>query len=180
VSSIIKGESFVSIWILFLEKGIIMVKKGFSLVELMVVIAIVATLAALAFPTFGRLLAKAKRTEAFVQLRSLCAAQKVFHLENGTYTTKLSGPESIGWRPEGYKQKPKEENFYYTYGFPGTQGLHYFVGKLETPASYLAGADVHKDAFTLYAAGYINGTAKADIIAIDQNGAITIIQDALE
>jgi prepilin-type N-terminal cleavage/methylation domain-containing protein len=157
-----------------------MVKKGFSLVELMVVIAIIGTLAALAFPTFTRLLAKAKRTEAFIQLRSLCAAQKVFHLEHGVYTTKLSGPESVGWKPEGYKQKPKEENFYYTYGFPGTQGSHYFIGKLETPASHLAGADAHRDTFTVYAAGYINGTTKADIIAIDQNGSITIIQDALE
>jgi prepilin-type N-terminal cleavage/methylation domain-containing protein len=157
-----------------------MIKKGLSLIELMVVIAIIGILAALAFPTFTSLLAKAKRTEAFIQLRSLCAAQKVFHLENGMYTTNLSGPEGIGWRPEGYKQKSKEENFYYTYGFPGAEGINYFVGKLETPASYLAGADAGKEKFIAYAVGYIKGATKADIIAIDQDGTITIIQDALE
>jgi type II secretion system protein G len=157
-----------------------MIKKGLSLIELMVVIAIIGILAALAFPTFTSLLAKAKRTEAFVQLRSLCAAQKIFHLENGTYTTVLSGSQSIGWKPEGYKQKPKEENFYYTYGFPGTEGINYFVGKLETPAAHLSGAIANKEKFVAYAAGYIKGSTKADIIAIDQDGAVTIIQDALE
>ncbi len=157
-----------------------MLKKGFSLIELMVVIAIIGVLAALAFPTFTTLIAKAKRTEAFVQLRSLCAAQKIFHLENGVYTTQLSGPQSVGWQPEGYKQKPKEENFYYTYGFPGAEGINYFVGKLETPASHLTGAFANKEKFIIYAAGYIKGNTKADIISIDQDGTVSIIQDALE
>lgn len=157
-----------------------MIKKGLSLIELMVVIAIIGTLAALAFPTFTNLLAKAKRTEAFVQLRSLCAAQKIFYLEHGMYMTNLTGKDSIGWKPEGYKQKPTEENFYYTYGFPGTEGVNYFIGKLQTPPSCLAGADARKEKFITYAAGYIKGNEKADIIAIDQNGTITIIQDALE
>lgn len=157
-----------------------MLKKGLSLIELMVVIAIIGVLAALAFPTFTTLIAKAKRTEAFVQLRSLCAAQKIFYLENGTYTTQLIGSQSIGWHPEGYKQRPKEENFYYTYGFPGTDRINYVIGKLETPASHLTGAFANKEKFIAYAAGYIKGTEKADIITIDQDGVVNIIQDALE
>lgn len=157
-----------------------MLKKGFSLIELMVVIAIIGILAALAFPTFTTLIAKAKRTEAFVQLRSLCAAQKIFHLEHGMYSTQLIGSQSIGWHPEGYKQKPKEESFYYTYGFPGTEGINYVVGKLETSATNLTGAFANKEKFTAYAAGYIKGAEKADIITIDQDGVVNIIQDALE
>jgi len=157
-----------------------MIKKGLTLIELMVVIAIIGILAALAFPTFSNLLAKAKRTEALVQLRSLCAAEKIFHLEHGTYTTKLLGPDSISWKPDGYRNNPAEESFYYTYGFPGTDGIQYVVGKLKTPSSYLTGAYADHSNFKIYAVGYIKGNDKPDIISIDNNGAIVVVQDALE
>ena len=54
------------------------------------------------------------------------------------------------------------------------------MGKLETSAAHLAGAIANKEKFIAYAAGYIKGITKADIIAIDQDGIVTIIQDALE
>jgi type IV pilus assembly protein PilA len=155
-------------------------KSGLTLIELMVVIAIIAILAALAIPTFNKFIAKSKRTEAFMQLHSLYAAEKIYWAEHGTYTTQLSGERGIGWKPEGYHGGGSDENFYYTYGFgDGSEGAAYFTGKLNTPASFLSGSKADKDGFTAFAVGFINGEAKPDIISIDQNNVITIVQDAL-
>ncbi|MGB8367422.1 MAG: prepilin-type N-terminal cleavage/methylation domain-containing protein [Candidatus Babeliales bacterium] len=50
--------------------------KGFSLIELMVVIAIIGFLAMVGIPSFVKFLAKAKRAEAYMNLSSIYAAQK--------------------------------------------------------------------------------------------------------
>src|SRR5437016_10231652 len=155
-------------------------KNGFTLIELMVVIAIIAILATLAIPTFNKFIAKSKRTEAIMQLHSLYAAEKIYWAEQGTYSTQLNGEGAVGWKPEGYHGGGATENFYYTYGFDGgSEGTAYFTGKLNTPASFLSGSKADKNGFTAFAVGYINGETKPDIISIDQNNVITIIQDAL-
>src|ERR1700739_2918912 len=112
-----------------------MKRSGFSLIELMVVVAIIAFLAMIAIPNFNRFFAKAKRTEAYMNLHSIYAAEKAYWAEHGTYSDVLSGPGSIGWQPEGYKGGGVNENFYYTYGFAGSEGKNYFTGKLQSPLS---------------------------------------------
>jgi type IV pilus assembly protein PilA len=155
-------------------------KKGLTLIELMVVIAIIAILAALAIPTFNKFIAKSKRTEAYMQLHSLYAAEKIYWAEHGTYSMQLSGPGGIGWKPEGYHGGGADENFYYTYGFGGgSEGQSSFTGKLDTPASLLSGTKADKDEFVACAVGYINGEGKPDIISIDQNNTIVLVADAL-
>ncbi|HEV2917438.1 MAG TPA: prepilin-type N-terminal cleavage/methylation domain-containing protein [Candidatus Babeliales bacterium] len=154
-------------------------KSGFTLIELMVVVAIVVFLTMLAIPNFTRFLAKAKRTEAYANLHALYMAQKAYWAEHGTYAPALAGPQGAGWQPEGYKGGGLQENFYYTYGLPGTEGTHYFTGKLNTPASLLSGGYANKDSFVIMAAGYINGEKKPDILSINQDNKITIVQDAL-
>jgi prepilin-type N-terminal cleavage/methylation domain-containing protein len=154
-------------------------RMGFTLIELMVVVAIVAFLTMLAVPSFTLFLAKAKRTEAYANLHAIYAAQKAYWAEHGTYAAALAGPQGAGWQPEGYRGGGEQENFYYTYGLPGSEGVSYFTGKLKTPVSYLSGGYAHKDGFVAVAAGYINGTTKPDILTIDQDNRITIVQDAL-
>jgi prepilin-type N-terminal cleavage/methylation domain-containing protein len=159
-----------------------MKRIGFTLIELMIVVAIIAFLAIIAVPSFSKFLAKAKRSEAYMQLNSIYAAQKAYHAEHGRYAKQLSGPKGLGWKPEGYKGGGEQEQFYYTYGFGnGAEGTHYFTGKLNTPSSNLAQARAGDNSFLILAAGEINGKGKkADILAVDENGAITILQDALE
>jgi prepilin-type N-terminal cleavage/methylation domain-containing protein len=154
-------------------------RAGFTLIELMVVVAIVAFLTMLAVPNFSSFLAKAKRTEAYANLHAIYAAQKAYWAEHGVYATALTGPDGAGWKPEGYKGGGEQENFYYTYGLPGTEGVTFFTGKLKTPTSYLAGGYATKDGFVVVAAGYIHGTKKPDILTIDQDNRIIIVQDAL-
>jgi len=153
-------------------QGDSMNKRGFTLLELMVVVAIIAFLAMVSVPSFSRFLAKAKRAEVYMNLSSIYAAQKAYWAENGKYSDVLFGDSGIGWKPEG--------QLYYTYGFAqGAEGKNYFIGKLQTPASYLSAAKADANSFVVVAAGDIDGDGTPDIMAVDQNNKIWIIQDDL-
>jgi type IV pilus assembly protein PilE len=60
-------------------------KKGFTLVELMIVIAIVAILVALALPSYGAYIRKAKRGEAEQLLMNWANMQEIWRANNPTY-----------------------------------------------------------------------------------------------
>lgn len=156
-----------------------MKKLGFSLIELMIVIAIITFLAMISVPTFMKFLAKAKRAEAYMQLNSIYAAQKAYWAENGKYSSVLSGQGGIGWKPEGYAGGGAQEKFYYTYGFSGSEGQNYFTGKLGTASSYLSKSYADDKGFLAMAAADIAGTGKPDILSVDQNNNIVLVQDAL-
>ncbi len=154
--------------------------KGFTLIELMIVVAIVAFLAMVSVPSFMRFLAKAKRVEAYMNLSSIYAAQKVYWAENGKYSTVLNGEGGIGWKPEGYSGGGNKEKFYYTYGFAqGSEGTNYFTGKLETSHSNLSSAKADENGFIVVAAGDIDGDGEPDILTVDQYNNITIVKDDL-
>jgi prepilin-type N-terminal cleavage/methylation domain-containing protein len=146
--------------------------RGFTLLELMVVVAIIALLAMVSVPSFSRFLAKAKRAEVYMNLSALYAAQKAYWAEHGTYCDALCGEGGVGWKPEG--------QLYYTYGFAhGAEGKNYFTGSLKTPASHLSAAKADANSFVIIAAGDIDGDGVPDIMAVDQNNRIWIIQDDL-
>jgi prepilin-type N-terminal cleavage/methylation domain-containing protein len=153
--------------------------KGFTLIEIMIVVAIIALLAMLAVPTAMRFLAKTKRTEAYMNLSSIYAAQKAYWAEHGKYSDILNGPGGIGWKPEGYQGGGAQENFNYTYGFPGGEGRNYFTGKLAASSSGLSGAKADGNSFIVYAVGDIDGDGKPDILCIDHRNTIRVVQDDL-
>ena len=142
---------------------------GFSLIELMIVIAIIAFLSVIAVPNFLRFLAKAKRAEAYIHLRALHMQQKAYWAEFGEYTDKIQGAGSLGWNPEG--------TCLYTYGFPGTEGVNFVTGKLKT--RFTGPERVAPKEFVIVAVGDIDGDGIPDILSIDQSGEVTIIQDDL-
>jgi prepilin-type N-terminal cleavage/methylation domain-containing protein len=139
-----------------------MKRYGFSLIELMVVIAIMAFLAMIAVPNFNRFLAKAKRAEAYMNLNSIYAAEKAYFAEHGTYSDVLIGQNAIGWKPEG--------KIYYSYGFAGAQGVNHFVG---TAGGVIQGSRADKTGFIAVAA------SDKDIITVDENNAIVVVRDGL-
>lgn len=72
--------------------------KGFSLVELMVVVAIIGILSAVAVPSVNKYMAKARQTEAKANLSMYYGANKVFFTEYGIFDTNFA---TIGFKPEG-------------------------------------------------------------------------------
>ncbi|MBN1549118.1 prepilin-type N-terminal cleavage/methylation domain-containing protein, partial [Candidatus Babeliales bacterium] len=123
-------------------------KQGFSLLELMVVVAIVALLSMIATPSFMRYLAKAKRAEAFMNLGSLYTAEKVYWAEHGIFTDKLCGSCGAGWKPEGYSGGGEKERFYYSYGFcHGKEGEQFFTGKLGAHLSEIKQSRLNPQSF---------------------------------
>jgi len=158
----------------------VIAKKGFSLIELMVTVAIIAFLAMIAMPNLMRFVAKAKRAEAYANLHSIHAAQKAHWIEHGTYSNILAGKGGIGWKPEGYSGGGQGEHFYYTYGFSGAEGRNYFTGKLQESNNHLSVTHADKNGFIVAAVGDIDGDGTPDIITIDHNNVIRIVRDDLE
>lgn len=60
-------------------------QKGFTLIELMIVVAIIGILAAVAIPAFMEYMAKGKRSEVKIQLNRLSKASKAYYVEHSGY-----------------------------------------------------------------------------------------------
>jgi type IV pilus assembly protein PilA len=72
-------------------------KKGFTLVELMIVVAIIGILAAIAIPNFIRFQARSKQAEAKTNLKAIFTGQKSRYGERDRYSDFLG---EIGFAPE--------------------------------------------------------------------------------
>jgi len=86
--------------------------KGFTLVELMVVVAIIGILSAIAIPNFKTYQARAKTSEAKIQLASIYQAELALQADYDSFATCLADA--------GYSA-PKSGN-YYAVGFPIANG----------------------------------------------------------
>jgi type IV pilus assembly protein PilA len=72
-------------------------QKGFTLVELMIVVAIIGILAAIAIPNFIKFQARGKQSEAKTNLKGLFQAEKSFFAERDTYSSDF---QAVGFIPE--------------------------------------------------------------------------------
>ncbi|NHA15875.1 type IV pilin protein [Thioalkalivibrio sp. XN279] len=59
--------------------------RGFTLIELMITIAVVAILAAIAYPSYNRFITKAARDEAKSTLQQIELLQEAWRRDNGVY-----------------------------------------------------------------------------------------------
>lgn len=154
--------------------------QGFTMIELMIVVAIIGFLSMLSIPSFLRFLSKAKRAEAYMNLGSLYVCQKAYWAENGVYSTTLNGKNGIGWKPEGYAGGGSQEKFNYTYGFnQGQEGLHFFTGKLKAPQTALGVTKADHESFIIAAAADIDADGVYDLLTVNQNNDIRIVTDDL-
>ena len=71
--------------------------QGFTLIELMIVVAIIGILAAIAIPNFIKFQARSKQSEAKSNLKSLYTAEKAYYNEKDKFTNLLL---IVGFSPE--------------------------------------------------------------------------------
>ena len=111
--------------------------RGFTLIELMVVIVILGILAGLIIPRIMGRPDEARMTKARIQIEGIETALKLYRLDNGFYPTTEQGlralveastiqPVPRNWREGGYLEKgkvPKDPwGNDFVYLCPGTQG----------------------------------------------------------
>jgi type IV pilus assembly protein PilA len=89
------------------------IAKGFTLIELMIVVAIIGILAAIAIPNFVKFQCRSKQSEAKGNLKALYTAEESYRAEYDTYFDCPSGTgagqcglnstNDIGFSPKGGK-----------------------------------------------------------------------------
>lgn len=84
-------------------------QDGFTLVELMVVVAIIGLLSAVAIPNFQKYQARSKTSEAKLQLAAVYTAEQSFYSDYNIYANCL--------RYMGYDPSEEALSRYYTVGF---------------------------------------------------------------
>ena len=129
-------------------------RRGFSLTELMIVVAIIGILATIAIPKFMTYQAKAKQTEAKNNLVAIHTSEIAYFAENNGYIDDFN---AIGFAVSGSSQC-----YYYEIGKSS-------IGTLPPGCTASTLDQASQNAFVAVAIGNIDGDSTCDVWTINQD-----------
>jgi type IV pilus assembly protein PilE len=96
--------------------------RGFTLIEVMIVVVIIGILVGLAIPRYTRTTVKAKQTEAKLILKQIYTMQQTYREENDSYWMPGEGIVASAETPEAFAELGIEimSEARYTYNISGT------------------------------------------------------------
>jgi type IV pilus assembly protein PilA len=149
-------------------------KKGFTLIELMIVVAIIGILAAIAIPNFMKFQAKSKQSEAKTNLKALFTAAKSKFAEVPDYSQlyiNTANKTLIGFSPEKNKRYS-----YYGNGQTDTIACD-ATGCTGDCGKMVAGCTITRPSWLKFnfvgtACGNVDGEPAQDGWQVDQNNAL--------
>jgi type IV pilus assembly protein PilE len=92
--------------------------KGFTLIELMIVVAIIGILAAVAMPAYTSYIARANRADARAQLLQVSQFMQRFYAANDSYLQDRASTAVLDVVPSNLKQSPADSTALYTLSIP--------------------------------------------------------------
>jgi type IV pilus assembly protein PilE len=128
--------------------------RGVTLIELVVVIAIVGLLAAIAVPSYRQYVLRANRAEAKSAMLNIAAAQEKFYVQNNTYATNAQLSTAP---PGGLGIAATTEKGYYTVSIANGADATSFSATATATGSQAA--DSHCVTFTINQSGAKSATS---------------------
>jgi type IV pilus assembly protein PilE len=115
--------------------------KGFTLIELMIVVAVIAVLAAIAYPSYSRYAFRARRSEGQEFLLRIAAAEQRYYTNCNRYATAIAGTATTCGGGLGFSSNATA-NGYYTVADPTNLGATQQTFSLTATPALVQATDV--------------------------------------
>jgi len=142
--------------------------KGFTLIELMIVVAIIGVLAAIAIPQYSNFRLKAKTAEAKSNLGAIRLGEEAYFTEKEEYVDCAATPTADDFPGKKAINWSDDDNNFVKIGFSAKGQVYY---------QYAVDAADDGGSFEASATGDLDGDTEEAVFKITDNGSWTIPMD---
>ncbi|MDP8261075.1 MAG: type II secretion system protein [Candidatus Kappaea frigidicola] len=140
--------------------------RSFTLIELMVVVALISILVTIAVPNYQRFQLRAKVAEANHNLGAIRGCLEVYEMENESYVLCTLHPATVPSAARVFWEDTAVPQSWIDIGFKP-------VGQIRYSYEVQAGASGIGTSYIIIARGDLDGDGVESVIQLDQNGNMT-------